>query len=91
MEKLGCWLGAIFFSFIVVIGGAEWTGSFWRGALTTAALVVVGIIGLFFSVWLVEWTRRRREGGEYQRLVIYGIGRKQARKEVNPWPKRQLS
>ena len=34
--------------------------------------------------------KRRGGGGEHQRLVTYGIGRRENKRRNNPWPKRRL-
>ena len=68
MKRLGYWLGTVSFIWLMIIGGADFLGPFWKHALIILAGVAVGIVGLFFSVWLV-WQAQQNERLDYLLLI----------------------
>jgi len=66
-------LVAFFFIATVMVAGAEWEGNFFPGVLFVLALVALGLIGLFFSLALAIYAKRREEE-ETRRLALNGRG-----------------
>lgn len=70
MKRLGCWLGAVSFVWLMAIGGADFPPPFGRHVLIIIGGVALGVPGLIFSLWLIKRADEKKR--EDYRLLIEG-------------------
>jgi hypothetical protein len=70
MKRLGYWLGALSFVWLIAIGGADFPPPFWEHALIILGGVFLGIVGLLLSIRLIK-KAEQKEMEDY-RLLIEG-------------------